>query len=67
MASEITGIAPGLGRLAGVGAGVLGPALTTYTAVLLADTAGRPGTRATGSCRSCSPAARWPAAGASGC
>jgi len=38
-ASELTGIAPGLGRLAGAGAGVLGPALTTYTAVLLADTA----------------------------
>lgn len=38
-ASELTGIAPTLGRLAGMGAGVLGPALTTYTAVLLADTA----------------------------
>jgi formate-dependent nitrite reductase membrane component NrfD len=38
-ASELTGIAPRLGRLAGAGAGVLGPALSTYTAVLLADTA----------------------------
>jgi Polysulphide reductase, NrfD len=38
-ASEITGIAPGVGRLAGFGAGVVGPAMTTYTAVLLADTA----------------------------
>lgn len=38
-ASELTGIAPGLARLAGAGAGALGPALTTYTAVLLADTA----------------------------
>ena len=38
-ASELTGVAPGLARLAGAGAGVLGPALTTYTAVLLADTA----------------------------
>jgi formate-dependent nitrite reductase membrane component NrfD len=38
-ASELTGIAPALGSLAGAGAGVLGPALTTYTAVLLADTA----------------------------
>jgi hypothetical protein len=38
-ASELTGIAPGLARLTGAGAGVLGPALTTYTAVLLADTA----------------------------
>jgi formate-dependent nitrite reductase membrane component NrfD len=37
--SELTGIAPALGRLAGIGSGVLGPALTTYTAVLLADTA----------------------------
>lgn len=38
-AAELTGIAPRLGRLAGVGSGILGPALTTYTAVLLADTA----------------------------
>ncbi|WP_308259163.1 NrfD/PsrC family molybdoenzyme membrane anchor subunit [Pseudonocardia sp. H11422] len=38
-ASELTGIAPGLARLAGAGAGVVGPAMTTYTAVLLADTA----------------------------
>lgn len=37
--AEVTGIAPPLGRLAGAGAGVLGPALTTYIAVLLADTA----------------------------
>jgi len=37
--SELTGIAPQLGRLAGVGSGILGPALTTYTAVLLANTA----------------------------
>ncbi|MEO5678240.1 MAG: polysulfide reductase, partial [Acidimicrobiales bacterium] len=37
--SEITGIAPGIGRLAGFGAGLVGPPLTTYTAVLLADTA----------------------------
>ncbi len=38
-ASELTGIAPGLGRAAGAGAGLLGPAVATYTAVLLADTA----------------------------
>ncbi|WP_300014458.1 NrfD/PsrC family molybdoenzyme membrane anchor subunit [Pseudonocardia sp.] len=38
-ASELTGVAPGLGRAAGFGAGVVGPAMTTYTAVLLADTA----------------------------
>lgn len=38
-ASELTGIAPRLGSAAGAGAGVLGPAMTTYTAVLLADTA----------------------------
>jgi DMSO reductase anchor subunit len=38
-ASEIIGIAPGIGRAAGFGAGLVGPAMTTYTAVLLADTA----------------------------
>lgn len=38
-ASEVTGLLPGIGRLAGAGAGVLGPAMCTYTAVLLADTA----------------------------
>jgi hypothetical protein len=38
-ASEITGIAPGIGRAAGFGAGLVGPAMATYTAVLLADTA----------------------------
>lgn len=37
--SQLTGILPRLGALAGVGAGVLGPAMCTYTAVLLADTA----------------------------
>ena len=38
-ASEVTGTWPAIGRLAGAGSGVLGPAMTTYTAVLLADTA----------------------------
>ena len=38
-AAELTGRAPAFGRLAGTGAGLLGPGLTTYTAVLLADTA----------------------------
>lgn len=38
-ASELTGIAPRLGSAAGAAAGLLGPAMTTYTAVLLADTA----------------------------
>jgi hypothetical protein len=38
-AAELTGRAPTLGRAAGAGAGLLGPALATYTAVLLADTA----------------------------
>jgi hypothetical protein len=38
-ASELTGIAPRSGSAAGAGAGLLGPAMTTYTAVLLADTA----------------------------
>jgi len=38
-ASELTGIAPFLGRLAGSAAAALGPPLAAYTAVLLADTA----------------------------
>ena len=38
-ASELTGDRPGLGRAAGLGAAALGPAMATYTAVLLADTA----------------------------
>jgi formate-dependent nitrite reductase membrane component NrfD len=38
-ASELTGIAPALGRLAGWGAALLGPPLASYTGVLLADTA----------------------------
>jgi formate-dependent nitrite reductase membrane component NrfD len=37
--SELTGILPRVGKLAGVAAGLLGPAMCTYTAVLLADTA----------------------------
>lgn len=38
-ASELTGIAPRLGRITGWGAALLGPPLASYTAVLLADTA----------------------------
>lgn len=38
-ASEITGWFPVLGRLSGGAAGVIAPAMTTYTAVLLSDTA----------------------------
>lgn len=38
-AAELTGTAPVLGRVAGIGSGVIGPALTTYTAVLFSDTA----------------------------
>lgn len=38
-ASSVTGKLPRLGRLAGVVTGLLGPAMCTYTAVLLADTA----------------------------
>ena len=38
-ASELPGIAPRAGRAAGVGAGVLGAAVATYTAALIADTA----------------------------
>ncbi|MET8682165.1 NrfD/PsrC family molybdoenzyme membrane anchor subunit [Streptomyces sp. NPDC004647] len=37
--SELTGRFPRLGRFAGLGSGLLGPAMCTYTAVLLADTA----------------------------
>ncbi len=38
-ASTVTGRLPALGRLAGSGAALLGPALATYTAALVADTA----------------------------
>ncbi|GAA2756070.1 NrfD/PsrC family molybdoenzyme membrane anchor subunit [Actinopolymorpha rutila] len=37
--STMTGVLPAWGRAAGLASGVLGPALSTYTAVLLADTA----------------------------
>ncbi|MBO0846127.1 MAG: polysulfide reductase NrfD [Nocardioides sp.] len=38
-ASQVTGLMPRLGRLAGLGAAALGPALATYTAALLSNTA----------------------------
>lgn len=38
-AAELTGRLPRLARLAGLASGVLGPAMCTYTSVLLADTA----------------------------
>lgn len=38
-ASDVTGILPGIGRAAGLGAGVLGSGVASYTAVLIADTA----------------------------
>jgi formate-dependent nitrite reductase membrane component NrfD len=38
-ASDLTGMAPGMGALATAGAAVLGPAVATYTAALVADTA----------------------------
>ncbi len=38
-ASELTGVLSGLAHVSGGGAAVLGPAMSTYTAVLLADTA----------------------------
>ena len=38
-ASELTGVAPLLGRLAGWGAALFGPPLASYTGVLLANTA----------------------------
>ncbi len=37
--SEVTGLTPRLGRLAGAGAAVLGPALATYTGALISNTA----------------------------
>jgi len=37
--SDVTGLLEGVGRLCGIAAGVLGPAVSTYTAVLTADTA----------------------------
>jgi formate-dependent nitrite reductase membrane component NrfD len=37
--SDVTGIAPRTGRAAGVGAGLLGAAVASYTAALIADTA----------------------------
>jgi hypothetical protein len=39
-ASELSGVAPRLGRAAGVGAAALGGPMTTYTAVLISNTAG---------------------------
>lgn len=38
-ASEVTGVLPGIGSLATAGAAALGPALATYTAALIANTA----------------------------
>ncbi len=38
-ASELTGLAPRVGRAAAAGAGLLGPAVASYTAALIADTA----------------------------
>jgi hypothetical protein len=38
-AAELTGLLPRLARLSGAGSAMLGPAMSTYTAVLLADTA----------------------------
>ena len=38
-ASTVTGLFPGVGRLAKVGAAVLSPVMMTYTAVVVADTA----------------------------
>ncbi|MFB9469848.1 NrfD/PsrC family molybdoenzyme membrane anchor subunit [Nonomuraea salmonea] len=38
-AASLTGVAPGVGRAATVGAGLVGPAVATYTAALICDTA----------------------------
>jgi hypothetical protein len=37
--SEVTGLLPGAGRAATLGAGLLGPGVATYTAALICDTA----------------------------
>ena len=37
--SEVTGILPKAGTAATLGAGLLGPAIATYTAALICDTA----------------------------
>lgn len=39
LASDVTGVAPRIGRAAGVGAAALGPPLATYTAALICNTA----------------------------
>lgn len=39
LASEVSGLLPGLGRLSGLGAAALGPPLATYTGALVANTA----------------------------
>ena len=56
-ASEVTGHPAPAGTAAG-SAPPAGPAVATYTAALIATRRCRPGTRATGSCRFCSPARR---------
>jgi formate-dependent nitrite reductase membrane component NrfD len=38
-ATAVTGLFPGIGRAATIGAGLLGPAVASYTAVLVSDTA----------------------------
>lgn len=39
LASDLTGVAPRIGRAAGIGAAALGPPLATYTAALICNTA----------------------------
>lgn len=39
LASDVTGVAPRIGRAAGIGAAALGPPLATYTAALICNTA----------------------------
>jgi len=39
LASDLTGVLPRVGRLAGIGAAALGPPLATYTAALICNTA----------------------------
>lgn len=56
--SAETGLLKPIGTLAGIAAGVAGPAMCTYTAVLLADTATPSWHEGGACCRCCSRAAR---------
>jgi formate-dependent nitrite reductase membrane component NrfD len=66
--SDLTGVAPAIGGAATVAAAAIGPAVASYTAALVANTAVPAWQTGTGTCRSCSsprrparqPASAWP-------